>query len=177
MDPPAMGCDELWEATLTNSLSVTLTSTWPAIVQGRGMVLIAQLTGRASHIQWSFGDGLVLTNVTYLGRVYSWTNVGDYTVTFTAFNAGNPNGVSTNLLVHVIPLVPPTLSISGLNAHSFGMSFESQPGVTYILEQTTNLAPPAVWRTVTYVFGTGDVLAATDSQATDGMRFYRLRIQ
>ena len=177
MNPPAMGCDELWEAALTNTLSVTLTSTWPAIVRGEYLSLSAHLTGRPSHIEWSFGDGVVWTNVTYLGTIYSWTNIGDYTVTFTAFNAGNPNGVSTNLLVHVIPLVPPTLSISGLNAHSFGMSFESQPGVTYILEQTTNFTPPAVWRTVTYVYGTGGVLGATDSQATDGIRFYRLRIQ
>src|SRR5207249_8928926 len=105
----------------------------PAIVQGRGMVLIAQLTGRASRIQWSFGDGVLLTNVTYLGRVYSWTNVGDYTVTFTAFNTGNPNGVSTDLLIHVIPLVPPTLSISGWNAQSFSMSLTTQPCVTYVL--------------------------------------------
>jgi len=156
---------------------VNVTSTWPAIVQGRTLIVIAQVTGRPSRVEWDFGDGTIITNVSYFGLGHAWTNVGDYPVTFTAFNAANPSGVSTNLIVHVIPLVPPTLSVSGLSSNRFNMSFAGQPGIIYILEQTPNLIPPAVWGTVTYLFGAGDILQATDTQATDAMRFYRVRIQ
>jgi len=177
LNPPSMGCDEFWEAALTNNLSVNVTSTWPAIVQGRTLIVIAQVTGRPSRVEWDFGDGTIITNVSYFGLGHAWTNVGDYPVTFTAFNAANPSGVSTNLIVHVIPLVPPTLSVSGLSSNRFNMSFAGQPGIIYILEQTPNLIPPAVWGTVTYLFGAGDILQATDTQATNAMRFYRVRIQ
>jgi hypothetical protein len=176
-NPPSIGCDELWEEALTNSLAVSLSSAWPEIPQGKMLYFYAQITGRPSRIEWSFGDGSITTNVSYVGLGHAWTNVGDYTVIFTAFNAGNPSGVSTNLVIHVVPLVPPTLTVTGLVSNRFGMSFSSQPGVTYIIERTTNLAGPATWRTVTYAFGTGDVLSAADTQTTDSIRFYRVRIQ
>src|SRR5262249_24454151 len=134
-----------------------------------------QITGRPSHLDWSFGDGQALTNTALLGLGHSWTNVGDYSVTFTAFNTAYPQGVSTNLMVHVIPLVSPTMTGRGLDPNRFSVQFTGRAGLTYALEQTTNLVPPAVWTTVGYQFSTGGVSKITDSQATNAMRFYRVR--
>ena len=75
-----------------------MTTAWPDVAVRGSMPLVGQITGRAARVEWSFGDGGVLTNGSSTVW-YSWTNAGDYIVTFTAFNADHPIGVSTNLLV------------------------------------------------------------------------------
>ena len=98
-------------------------------------------------------------------------------MTFTAYNADNPTGVSTNLVLHVVPLISPQMSTGGLSGTNFSLSFHGQPGVTYVVEQTTNLIPPVTWQTVQSVLSTGALMQVTDNQATNDMRFYRVRKQ
>jgi hypothetical protein len=173
--PHSIGCDEVWEAAIAGPLSVGLSSQLPMVAERGYMPLCGTVTGRASRLGWSFGDGSILTNGSYLNTSYAWTNAGDYTVTFTAFNTDNPAGVSTNLVVHVIPWTPPVLSFGGLSGTNFTLNFPGQPGVIYIVEQTTNLAPPVVWRTVATLSSTGDLVQVTDTKATNAARFYRVR--
>jgi hypothetical protein len=175
-NPPSMGCDEVWEADLIGPLLVRVAGPSPSPVARGFSFMDGTVTGRASRVAWSFGDGSVLTNESHVSVGHTWTNAGDYTLTFTAYNTDNPGGVSTNLLVHVVPLVIPVLSTSGFSQTNFTVSFASQASVTYILEQTTNLAPPAVWQGVTSGYGTGGLLQLTDSHATNLMQFYRVRI-
>jgi hypothetical protein len=175
-NPPSMGCDEVVESAFAGPLSVGLTAAYPEVVAYGAMPLIGQVIGRASHLEWSFGDGPIFTNLSYLAS-HAWTDPGDYTVTLTAFNADNPEGVSTNLIVHVVPLVSPQLSAGGLSGTNFSLSFPGQPGVTYVVEQTTNLVPPVTWQTVQSVLSTGAWMQITDTRATNAMRFYRVRTQ
>jgi len=175
-NPPSLGCDEVLESSFVGPLSVGLTAGYPEVAAYGAMPLIGQVIGRASRLEWSFGDGPVFTNLSYLTS-HAWTNPGDYTVTFTAYNAENPAGVSTNLVVHVVPLTPPLMSPGGLSGTNFSLSFPGQPGVTYVVEQTTNLVPPVTWRTVQSVFSTGALMQVTDTRATNAMRFYRVRTQ
>ena len=174
--PPSMGCDEVWESGLTGPLSVSLTAAYPEVAAYGTLPLTGQIVGRALRLEWSFGDGLIFTNRSFVTS-YKWTNPGDYTVTFTAFNTDNPSGVSTNLLVHVVPLESPALSVGGLSNTTFGLLFMGQPGVTYVVDQTTNLAPPVMWQTVQTLMSTGAVMLAADTKATNTMRFYRVRTQ
>jgi hypothetical protein len=95
------------------------------------------ITGRANRVDWSFGDGSVLADSFTLTQ-HAWTNSGDYSVAFTAYNLDNPSGVSTNLVVHVVPLLAPTLSVGDTSGTNFRFSFFGQPGVSYEVEQTTN---------------------------------------
>ena len=141
------------------------------------MLLTGQVVGRASRVGWWFGDGSLLTNASYLATSHVWTNPGDYTVTFAAFNADNPAGVSSNLTVHVDPLLLPSVSPGVFSGNSFNLSFPGQAGITYIVEQTTNLIAPVVWQTVTSLSSTGGVLQVTDPQATNAAQFYRVRVQ
>jgi len=157
-------------------LSVGLATAYPEVAAYGAMPFTGQVSGRASRLEWSFGDGPVFTNLSYLAS-YSWPNPGDYTVTFTAYNADNPGGVSANLVVPVVPLVPPQMSAGGLSGTNFRLSFPGQPGVTYVLEQTTNLAPSVTWQTVQSVLSTGALMQVTDTRATNAMRFYRVRTQ
>jgi len=174
--PPSIGCDEVLESALVGPLSVSLTAGYPDVVANGVLLLSGKVLGRASRLEWSFGDGPVFTNLSYLTS-HSWTNPGDYNVTFTAYNADNIGGVSTNLIVHVVPLASPQLTVGGLNGTNFSLTFPGQPGVTYVVEQTTNLVPPVLWQTVRTLMSTGAVMQVTDTKATNTMRFYRTRVQ
>jgi hypothetical protein len=175
-NPPSMGCDEIVQSSFIGPLSVSLVAAYPEVAAYGVMPLIGQVIGRASRLEWSFGDGPVFTNLSYLAS-HTWSNPGDYTVTFTAYNADNSAGVSTNLIVHVVPLMPPQLTTGGLSGTNFSLSFPGQPGVTYVVEQTTNLVPPVTWQTVQSVVSTGALMQVTDTRATNAMRFYRVRTQ
>ena len=60
---------------------------------------------------------------------------------------------------------------------NFTLSFTSQPGIYYIVEQTTNLAPPVTWQTISAAYTLATNVQITDSSATNAMRFYRVRAQ
>jgi len=174
---PSMGCDQVLESALTGPLAVGLLPNWPFVVVNRSMGLLGQTTGRVSRVEWNYGDGTNLTNVSQLGVFHSWTSPGDYVVTFTAYNADHPAGVSTNVIVQVVPLIPVTLLPAGLSQTNFSLSFTGQPGVSYVVEQTTNLSSPIIWVTVKSVFSTGNLIEITDTKATNSARFYRARVQ
>ncbi len=174
-NPPSIGCDEVWETNLVGPLTVSLQANGPVVVQGRIASLSGAFTGRATRTILDLGDGSMLTNV--LSFVRTWPAVGDYTVTFTVFNSDNPNGVSATVLLHVVPLNAPKVTALGVGTNGFSLSFPGQPGISYFVEQTTNLNPPVSWQSVTRLFSTGQVMQATDPNATNAARFYRLRTQ
>ncbi len=175
--PPSMGCDEIWEANLTGPLQVSLRASYTAIVVGHWLQMSGQVTGRVSRVAWDYGDGTGLTDPSRLTTAHIWTNTGDFTVTFTAFNTDHPQGVATNLTITVLPLVLPTLTIDGVSNNVFRVSFVGQQGVFYTLQQSTNLTPPSTWQTVSMIYGDGNTQRLRDQAATNAARFYRLRVQ
>ncbi len=175
-NPPSMGCDEVHDAALVGPLSVSLTAAYPEVAADGSLPLFGKVTGRAASVEWSFGEGSSFTNLSSL-TFHTWTNPGDYLVTFTAYNADNPGGVSSTMQVQVVPLVAPQLTTTGFSSNSFTLSFPGQAGITYVVEQATNLAPPVNWQTVQALISTGAVIQVTDTKATNAMRFYRTRRQ
>ncbi len=183
-NPPSMGCDEVVVSNLVGPLSVVLIAaqsnllvsppdvfpfTHPGFFQGI-------VTGRASSIQWSFGDGLTSTN-TGAGIYHAWANPGDYMVTFTAYNNDNPDGVSTNTLVHVLLQDVPQLQSPVLLTNGFHFQFLGQSNANYTIQYTTNLAPPVTWQTLrTIYYNFYDVIQVNDS-TTNPARFYRVLAQ
>jgi hypothetical protein len=176
--PPSMGCSEVWPATITGPLSVSasLAAEWPVLLPGEVDYLLGQVTGRASQVTWSFGDGSVLTNASYLTLWHIWTNPGDYTVTFTAFNADNPAGVSTNISVQIVPLAAPAVLFSTPGDTNFTLSFSGQAGAAYVVQWTASLTPPVTWQTLTTLnCMANEALQATDPIAiTNSARYYRV---
>jgi hypothetical protein len=130
------------------------------------------------RIAWSFGDGVVVTNVFLFGLSHTWTNAGDFNVAFTAYNADNSGGVSTNALIHVALPDPPVISTPTYTGTNFMLTFSAQQGVHYVVEQTTNLISPITWQTVAGVYLAGTNPVVKDPTATNNiMRFYRVRVQ
>ncbi len=183
-NPVSMGTDEFVPGAITGPLNVAVELTTNNILPNRSLSLVGRMTGRAARVVWSFGDGVVATNLSYL-TYYAWANSGEYTVTFTAYNDSNPEGVSASTVVHVLPFTPPLLAsiqkLSGYNLNTpftyYQFVFNTQLGVSNLIEFATNLVPPVVWMPLKTSVATNIVMQATDIAPTNEARFYRLRAQ
>jgi parallel beta-helix repeat protein len=178
-NPPSMGADEVYDADFIGALSVAIQSPETNLLVNHSLALTGQISGRAAGLEWSFGDGTIVSNVSYFIS-HAWTNTGDYSVIFTAYNTDNPGGVSTNLLVHVLPLVQPWLEPSSFSISSTGnfqFQFNGQADAIYTVQVATNLIPPIVWQDLETITSTGCVVQVTDPNAPNGMSFYRVSVQ
>jgi len=175
-NPPSIGCDEVWEAAIRGPLSVGLLVGTSTLQANRNGSFTGTVTGRASRVSWDFGDGVAITNESWLSISHPWTNPGVYRVTFTAFNADHPEGVATNVSICVVPLLVPAITLAAGEPSRLALRFEGQAGVSYVLEQATNLVPPAVWQPVSRYIGSGGPLEFVDPSTTNDMRFYRVMI-
>jgi hypothetical protein len=176
-NPPSMGCDEVVPADLVGPLSVNIASAWTNLLVNRLGSYSGMFTGRASWVQWDFGDGVTVSN-TGSGASHEWTNAGNYTVTFTAYNNDNPQGVATNLAVTVEPLAVPQLQSPVLTANGIQFQFGGQTNATYTIQYSTNLVPPVAWQNLTTIYyNTHGTLQISDAAATNATRFYRILVQ
>ncbi len=182
-NPPSMGCDEVVVSNLVGPLSVSLIANQTNLLVSPPNVFPPHIglfqgiiTGRAASVAWSFGDGPTITN-SDAAKSHQWTNSGDYTVAFTAYNNDNPAGVSTNLVVHVsLPNVP-RLQSPVLLTNGFQFQFAGQLNVNYTIQYTTNLTPPVTWQTLrTIPQNFYDIIQVNDS-VTNMARFYRVLAQ
>jgi hypothetical protein len=181
-NPPSMGCDEVIVSNLVGPLWVNMLASQTNLLVSppgtfRPAFFIGIITGRASQVAWSFGDGPTITNSSG-SKSHLWTNSGDYTVTFTAYNNDNPAGVSTNIVVHVLPPDAPQLQSVLLLTNGFQFQFAGQTNANYTIQYATNLTPPVAWQTLrTISFSTGGVIQIIDPAWTNLARFYRVLAQ
>jgi hypothetical protein len=173
--PPAIGCDEVTGGIPAGDLALSVTG-WPQVAAGGVMPLTAQISGQPAYLNWDFGDGTVTTNAGF-NPTHTWTNPGSYLVTARAFNNDHPEGVSATFTAEVAPLAipewgPPTQTGSKFQAEFFG-----QPGITYEVYTSTNLAASSGWQLWQIVSGTGGPLTIGDtSTAWPGM-YYRVKVR
>jgi hypothetical protein len=178
-NPPSMGADEVFDADFIGALSVDIESPQTNWVVNHSLALAGQITGRAAGLEWSFDDGTIVSNVNYFIS-HAWTNPGDYSVVFTAYNTDNPGGVSTNLVIHVLPLAQPWLQPTSfsMSPDGFQFQFNGQAGAIYTVQVATDLNPPIVWQDLQTITSTGGVVQVTDPNAPNaGMSFYRVGVQ
>jgi hypothetical protein len=177
--PPSMGAYEVYDADFIGTLSVAIQSPETNLLVNHSLALTGLITGRAAGLEWSFGDGTIVSNVSYFTS-HVWTNTGDYSVVFTAYNTDNTGGVSTNLLVHVLPLVQPWLqpaSLSVSSPGSFQFQFNGQADAIYTVQVATNFIPTIVWQDLQTITSTGGVVQITVANATNVVSLYRIGVQ
>jgi hypothetical protein len=173
LSPPAMGCDEYEPSSVSGPLAVWLGQLRTESTVGQVHNFLPAFEGRISRYELSFGDNSSSTN----GPNYHvWTNAADYVVTLSGFNTDHPDGVSTNLTVHVYPYSEPHFTGAAFVGTNFTLSYGQSPDVNYQIETTTNLTAPVLW---TFLYGavaqsTNDALVI-DSRATNEVKFYRVR--
>ena len=181
--PPSMGCDEIVVSNLVGPLSVNLLASQTNLLVSPPSVFPPHIgwfqgiiTGRAADVAWSFGDGPVITN-SGAARGHQWTNTGDYTVTFAAYNNDNSSGVSTSTVVHVTLPNVPQLQPPVLLTNVFQFQFAGQSNANYTIQYATNLTPPVAWQTLQEIYlNIYDVIQINDP-TTNTTRFYRVLAQ
>ena len=132
-----MGCDEVVVSNLVGPLTAS-------IYPGSGTNFLVNhsggfagfYTGRAASIAWNFGDGLTTSNSWNV--LHAWTNAGNYPITFTVYNNSNSGGVSTNIVVQVLPPLAPQISSPGIVSEAFQFQFAAQTNANYTIQYTTN---------------------------------------
>ena len=175
--PPSMGCDEVISSNLVGPLSVNIQAVQTNFLVNRLGFFNGFIAGRATRVEWSFGDGPTITNLG-ASSAHQWTNSGDYFVTFTAYNMDNPGGIFTNTAIHILPLTATQLQAMTLLTNGFKFEFTGQLNANYTIQYTTNLAPPVNWKTLQSVFNSnGGVYQITDVTVPNGSKFYRVLAQ
>jgi len=173
-NPPSMGCSEVVSSNLVGPLAVTFSTYGTNLLLSSPNPFFGHITGHAASVAWSFGDGLIITNIGAT-EIHQWTNVGNYIVTFTAYNNDNPDGVSTNVAVQVGQLAGPQIQTPALLTNSFQFQFPGQINANYTIEYTTNLTPPIAWQTLqTIYFNTQNSIQFVDGSPTNFARFYQV---
>jgi hypothetical protein len=100
-NPPSMGCDEpILPNSLSGEIHVAIREGSKAVATGQPLPLAGSVQGPVSMHVWDFGNGLFATN--NLSPRYAWNAPGTYTVILTAYNASNPEGVSSAKMISVV---------------------------------------------------------------------------
>ena len=172
--PPSIGCDEVVEAGLVGSLEVGLRVVRTnAVLQGLPLGFLADVTGRASRIQWGYGDGVVVTNGSWRSD-HAFAQPGIFQVTITAFNLDRPEGVSTNVTVLIYPVLPPEIRYLTKTENGTMLVFHGQDGQLYELQGSTNAALPESWTLLRLISDRGGGTVVSDSPRTNAQYFYRV---
>jgi len=179
-----MGCDEVIDADLTGPLSVSISppptntiASGPPPVIIRLVILSGSVVGRASRLDWSFGDGAVETNAN-CSSYHFYTNAGVFPLTLTAYNLDKSNGVSATSSICILPLLGPSVQIPVIVGNQLQVTFPTQSNVVYTVQYATNLTPPALWVSLnkTWGWGMGTPLTFTDT-LSNSARYYRILAQ
>jgi hypothetical protein len=173
-NPPSMGCSEIVSSNLVGPLSVNCSVEFTNVLIRNLDVLYGTVQGHAAFLTWSFGDGTLYSNLDGTCG-YEWTNAGTYSVTLTAYNNDNSNGVSTNLVVYVVPPLSPQIQSPAWLTNGFSFQFAGQMSAMYLIQYSTNLTPPITWREVQEVISTNqETIQFLDPVGTNATRFYRV---
>jgi hypothetical protein len=181
-NPPSIGCDEVVVSDRVGPLAVSISSFETNLVVSSKAAehedaFSGTITGLATYFSWDFGDGPAVTNAD-LVIGHSWTNAGDYTVAFTAYNISNPTGVPATQVVHVMPLNPTQIQPPAIISNSLVFQFSMQESANYTVQYATNLTPPVTWLTLQNIYDNfGGTVQIHDSAPTNAARFYRVLAQ
>ncbi len=85
---------------MTGALSVAILASPAYTAANSNITFQAAINGRVTSSVWDLGDGVLLTNQPFTSK--SWPAAGDYTITLRAYNDTYPDGVATNITVHVV---------------------------------------------------------------------------
>jgi PKD repeat protein len=135
-------------------------------------VWFTNLSSAAFAYSWDFGDGNVSTDENP-SKVY--TNSGTYTIGLTAFGAETTNTL-TRVNYIVVQTAPPLVLTGALSGIDFILSFESVAGKTYDVEYKGALTDSS-WQFLQSISGDGSTIRITNSPATSGERYFRLKTQ
>jgi len=166
---------------LTPALPLTVAITNPAADASFQAPATFVVNASATDTAGAVTNVQFLVNGTFIGystvAPYSATasNLSAGTYTLAAIASDNGGLATTNSITVTVTnaaLASITLSNPAFNGGSFSFSFETQAGFTYQGQYVNLLGGANNWVTFTNVLGDGSVVRVTDSNLSQGQRFY-----
>ncbi|HSU54679.1 MAG TPA: PKD domain-containing protein, partial [Candidatus Dormibacteraeota bacterium] len=99
-NPPSIGCDDYHAGVVSGPLTVLIVASLTTVTPASAVQMKALIDGRTTASFWDFGDGITVSNRTYIA--HTWTTLGDYPVVLRAYNDSQPGGISATVTVHVV---------------------------------------------------------------------------
>ena len=149
-----------------------------ALVAGRTYAFTIALHPAQLAYDVTIADGtssVTKTNLGFRDNAFALPN----TLVFNARIASTNNTLAVavdTITVAPRPVPPPLLGGASRAPGGFGFAFPGEPGETYIVEQSTNLAPPINWQPKVSVTGNNQTLQYNDVAASNAASFYRVKI-
>jgi autotransporter-associated beta strand protein len=85
------------------------------------------------------------------------------------------NSLAINGSISLLPVKAPILQTAAFNGSNLTLKFQSETGVTYVLQSATNIAPPIVWSGVSTNIGNGSMMTLNPAvDILEPQRFFRL---
>jgi|SRR6185437_10913115 len=141
------------------------------VTNGASVVLIPPIIGAPPlHFVWSLNSAAVTNSYEPFLPLSNVTpqQSGDYFVTVT-----NDLGF-TSATIPLRVVIPPTCSIAQTAPDSLQLSFPTQPGLNYTIEEAPSMSGP--WQAMTETMvGSGQPIVIPVSMTTNG--FYRARVE
>ncbi len=100
LNPPSMGCNEMYPQKLVGNLTVAISASATQAVVKYNVSFTADVQGQSCDNIWSLDGGTKMTNTAYVN--HSWETSGDYTIILTAYNHDNPSGISATQTVSIV---------------------------------------------------------------------------
>ncbi len=155
--------------TITNPVSGTVLSA-PANVTIQAS---ATDDGPVTNVQFLVGTTL-MTNKTATPYFAVTNNLPTGSYTFTAIASDNRGIKSTNTIsITVVTPLPLTVNAAQFSSASFQLSFTANSGLSYVIQQSTNLTAPN-WIPLLTNTAASNPMVFVDSHATNSPRFYRV---
>ncbi len=123
LNPPSIGCDEYHSGSVTGALSVVILASCTNVGAGFEVEFQGLIGGEVSASRWEFGGGVVVSNRPYASHAF--VEAGDYAVVLRAYNDGNPLGVTSTAMVHVVERPIHYVSLSSVSPTAPFSSWET----------------------------------------------------
>jgi hypothetical protein len=99
-NPPSIGCEEPSPGSMFGNITLTTGASATNITAANYPINFqANISGPVYNSVWNFGDGTVVSNTPYIS--HTWSALGSYFVTLTAYNDSYPNGVTVTNMIQV----------------------------------------------------------------------------
>ncbi len=116
LNPPSIGCDEYHSGSVTGVLNVAIMVSSTNAASGFAVNLEGLISGRATVLEWDFGDGTAVSNQLHVTQV--WRMNGDYQVVLRAYNDAYPAGVTATVTIHVLEIPVHYVDVNSTNARA-----------------------------------------------------------
>jgi hypothetical protein len=134
--PPSIGCSEIPSGGDYGNLTVAIATPFTNWAVGYPLSFQTANSGPDYNTVWNFGDGTIVTNTPYIS--HTWSAVGTYPVTLTAYNDTFPAGITAT---QMISITAPGVFYVNLNSSDPTPPYMTWATAAMDIQDAVNIAP------------------------------------